>query len=396
MSFRQFLEYEKTEEFDPEELLADIHRHNSHMNNIGIIPEDAPIDPDDFYNKGGIFSFTYSTRKVKRGNEWQPEGLEISPPYVPHRRSIYWNQAHWEDHTPIMSGRYGVYEKDGQETPVLAIWVSRAGQGVVDRFLKPAVAQMWDKHLIHPETILSLDHLGLQGKVRDLFRPKVPNRKKAAAAQEVEIGGRTYRLYELPALLHSLPSGSATHQQISYFICNNHDKYPILKNFLVKAGCANKPDVERETEYQRRRRYWPTSEATQHDLWYHGTRKDLTDLGGHKQRFGGIHLGTRQSALDRLSIPSLRINGRPGPAKIYVFQVNLKKPYNSPQNPMSEHDLFVHLNTPDKHNEEWLKIRKKHDGLYYTNNVEDKGSISVLVFNKNSLRLVNVEEIERI
>ena len=128
-------------------------------------------------------------------------------------------------------------------------------------------------------------------------------------------------------------------------------------------------------------------------LWYHGSRRPWTEIGEgkRKQSFGGIHMGSRQAALDRLeNTPSQRVQGRPGPAWIYAVQANLHHPYNSQENPVSEHDLFIWLNAPD---EEWIAIRQNHDGLYYKNNIEDPGSISLLVFDKSALQLMGQEEV---
>lgn len=130
------------------------------------------------------------------------------------------------------------------------------------------------------------------------------------------------------------------------------------------------------------------------ETWYHGTRRQWDQIGD-KQRFGGIHLGTRKAALQRLdNTPSQRIGGKPGPAKVYSVEVNLKKPYNTPKNPVSEHDIFMWLNMGDSdEGKEWQNIRKKYDGVYYTNNIEDPGSISVLVFDKSAIRIVGEEDV---
>lgn len=129
-------------------------------------------------------------------------------------------------------------------------------------------------------------------------------------------------------------------------------------------------------------------------VYYHGTRRQLEDIGRSK-RFGGIHLGTKKAAIERLgNTPSERLGGRPEFGKIYGFQVNLKKPYNSIKNPITEHDLFLWLNAPSNSNDgkEWQEISKNYDGLYYLNNIEDPESISVLVFNKSALKLISVEK----
>jgi hypothetical protein len=125
--------------------------------------------------------------------------------------------------------------------------------------------------------------------------------------------------------------------------------------------------------------------------WYHGSRRDWDEIGGKKQAFGGIHLGTERAAEERLNnTPSGFVHGRPGAEKIHSVMVSLKKPFNSPKNPMSEHDMFLLVNDPG----ELKKVTEKHDGAFYRNNIEDPGSVSVAVFDKDSLKHVDVRKHE--
>lgn len=127
-------------------------------------------------------------------------------------------------------------------------------------------------------------------------------------------------------------------------------------------------------------------------LWYHGSRRPWDEIGGTKQSFGGIHLGTKKAAIDRLeSTPSQRPRGIPGPCKIYACQVNLRNPFNSPEDPASEHQVFMWVSFPK--DEVWQGIIGKYDGIYYENSVEDPGSISLLVFDKKKIQMVGEEEV---
>ena len=122
-------------------------------------------------------------------------------------------------------------------------------------------------------------------------------------------------------------------------------------------------------------------------VWYHGSRRPWDDIQGGG--FGGIHLGTRRAAIQRLeNTPSQRIRGVPGGELIHKVEARLRRPFNTPDDPMSEHDLFLLLNMPDGKLD---RIRRKHDGLYYKNNVEDPGKVSLLVFDKSALRLLGTE-----
>ena len=65
--------------------------------------------------------------------------------------------------------------------------------------------------------------------------------------------------------------------------------------------------------------------------------------------------------------------------------VDIKNPYNTPETAISEHDLYLMLNLG-----EIKEIQKKYDGIYYINNVEDPGSLSVLIFDKSHLKMKKV------
>lgn len=125
-------------------------------------------------------------------------------------------------------------------------------------------------------------------------------------------------------------------------------------------------------------------------FWYHGSRKPIEEiLSATNHGFGGLHLGTKKAAEERLdNTPSQRVGGIPGHEKIYKFSLHLTRPFNSPENPMSEHDLF--MLRADK--QEMTKMRHKYDGLYYINNIEDKGSISVVVFDASKVTYLSMEK----
>ena len=127
------------------------------------------------------------------------------------------------------------------------------------------------------------------------------------------------------------------------------------------------------------------------DIWYHGSRRPWDGVGGQQQGFGGIHLGTKRAALQRLeNTPSQRVRGVPGGELLHKVRVRLQRPYNKPTDPMSEHDLFLLLNL-NQYDRKLDRIKAKHDGIYYLNSVEDAGKVSVLVFDKSRIQLLGTE-----
>ena len=99
--------------------------------------------------------------------------------------------------------------------------------------------------------------------------------------------------------------------------------------------------------------------------------------------FGGIHLGTKKAALERIETtrPHIR-GGRPGGGVVMPVRVNFKNPLGSESNPVNETELFLIVNTPSKLNA--LKS-KGYDGIIYRNIVEDPGSISYLALDRKAL-----------
>ena len=115
---------------------------------------------------------------------------------------------------------------------------------------------------------------------------------------------------------------------------------------------------------------------------YHGTREEGLP---EKTGFGGFHFGTAQAAENRLreGTYSRMKGGKPGGEKIIPFEITLNNPYGTEENPISEHDLFMLLNMPGAF-EEFKK--KGFDGIIYENSVEDPGSISYLVLDKENIQ----------
>lgn len=113
------------------------------------------------------------------------------------------------------------------------------------------------------------------------------------------------------------------------------------------------------------------------EKFFHGTRTEIGEGGD----YGGIHLGTRKAAHDRLRqtywLRSISKKGR-----IDEATVNLKKTLGTKENPVDEDELFNIVNLSSK-----LKNLKARgiDGIIYRNDVEDPGSISVLALNKSSI-----------
>lgn len=200
------------------------------------------LDPDDYYGdivSGGLFTFTYSDRKIQTPDgQTKKEGLVIAPPWKNHRYVMSINKAVKDDYDyEMLTGRYGITE----HTPILAVWEHE------NSLLNECISVMLENNIIHPDYFLYIDGL-------------YANNKKEDDDEVVDVNGRQYKLRSIPGLLHSLPSMSPEHESIRQFVCANHDKYPFLKNVLGKAKCVNyyKP---RTPEWDRRQQYWPTSET---------------------------------------------------------------------------------------------------------------------------------------
>ena len=137
-----------------------------------------------------------------------------------------------------------------------------------------------------------------------------------------------------------------------------------------------------------------TGVESKQEVWYHGSRKNWEDIGSRGQAFGGIHLGTFRAAQERLNnSPSGFVGGKPGAEKVHTVRFTPKNPFNTPDNPLSEHDMTILLSLKDtEHNGmKWNDIAKNHDAVYYRNGVEDKGSTSVVALDKNAIEHIAVQ-----
>ena len=119
---------------------------------------------------------------------------------------------------------------------------------------------------------------------------------------------------------------------------------------------------------------------------YHGTFKEP----GKSHSFGGgIHLGTKKAAFDRLDqTRGSQRQGRPGGEHLFVGDLTLKKPYGTPDHPISEHELFLIANLPS---EKKRLLDAGYDGVVYSNIVEDPGSVSYWAFDASSV--TNLHEV---
>lgn len=237
MNFKLWLEnWEEDHGFWPEDELMD----HIKQANAAIKPNPAPpeftIDPDDLFNSGGVFTFIYTNNK-----------LFLAPPGVAHR---FLAQKYPEGQSRKSEyGRYGI--ENGY--PVLTFWNVPS---------KEAIRILFDQKLIHPSTYLIQIHTN-PILAAEYLKPKMPMSKRKDLETIVQIGNKEYPIYDLPRLLHILPSSNQEHKAISAFICSNHDKYPVLKNFLVKAKCVKFSSPADQTPgFLRRREYWPTSESS--------------------------------------------------------------------------------------------------------------------------------------
>ena len=244
-------------EEDEEWTLEDIYQHTQSMHSDVVRPFEPPeyCDPDWFYGKGGAFTFTYSHREIvnPETKQLEPEGLRIDSSATTHRAMASKNYS--ISNLPILCGRYGV--KDG--TPIVAIW------NLEKRYLLiPCLKELLQKKLIIPDAYV-FDTQDNKGTVAQILKIRTAPKKKNV--EIVQIGSREYSLYEIPALLHSLPSSSPEHKQISNFICHD-ERYPYLKQFRSRAGCSSTPNISKSStpDFLNRRSYWNTSESAAHSI----------------------------------------------------------------------------------------------------------------------------------
>lgn len=113
---------------------------------------------------------------------------------------------------------------------------------------------------------------------------------------------------------------------------------------------------------------------------YHGSYRSFPT--STPRAFGGLHVGTRQAALDRVfhTRNSEGMGRGPKPAFIYPVVVRLESPLGSIEESLDETAVSCIVNVK----EELTRVKASYDGLVYRNVVEDPGSISVLVFNLKS------------
>jgi hypothetical protein len=227
MNFKAFLEDAETDEITPEELAADAQAKNQAMK-VTDAPESLQwIDPDDFYNKDGIFTFFYSPRWLepplyigwaKKSHKQMMRDKEMEP-----NGAAYAGQ--------MIAGRYGFVPLRDGVVPIVTFWTNN-----YPNLIKSALMAMWSQRLIHPESYMFMGGDN-KGKIKEMITAGIPDNFRQAADQKVDIGGRKYSISELPAFLHSLPAASQEHKEIVAFICANKDKYPILKGIGYKLKC---------------------------------------------------------------------------------------------------------------------------------------------------------------
>lgn len=116
--------------------------------------------------------------------------------------------------------------------------------------------------------------------------------------------------------------------------------------------------------------------------WYHGTLNDgIYRSGG--DRFVK-HFGTRQAAKARLNSlygdPTLK-------TVVNSAYIRPNNPWNTPTSAISDDDLNNLLDTYDGDRLAIDKIRDQgYDAIYYINDAEDRGSISVVILDSNIIK----------
>lgn len=248
-TFKEWMEeVEEKIEWSQEELLNNIKTINSTLKVPSTPFQDNAIDPDSFYmSENGVFTFLY----LDSIDLPETDKLMIAPPDTSHATMLYAKKFKISArHIP--SGRYGI--KKGY--PIIVFW------DPISSKIKKVLQIIWDRGLLHPQTYL-YDTFGENESVlvSEYLKPKMPDKKRKELEVNVRIGMKEYPIYDLPRLLHTLPSAGEEWKNVANFICSNHTQYPILKNFLSKARCvtpaSNKPYTP---EFIRKKEYWPTSE----------------------------------------------------------------------------------------------------------------------------------------
>ncbi len=137
------------------------------------------------------------------------------------------------------------------------------------------------------------------------------------------------------------------------------------------------------------------------NVYYHGNRE--SSIPAKATGFGGLHVGTKVAAEQRLEQHVAgRKKGVPGAEQVHAVKITPKKPFNSPENPASEHAMTVagalkgHVPTRADEIPSFDVLKEQgYDAVYYTNEVEDPGSISVLLFNASDAHLVSPKKPKR-
>ena len=254
MKFKYWLENEDNDDWTPEEI-----EQNAQSGTANLTPPFNPpeyCDPDDFYqgHGGGLFTFTYSQREVKNPDTQQPEpeGLRLSSWADTHRNMA--NKNYSTSKLPILCGRYGV--KNG--TPIVAFW-----DATKRYLLLPCLKELLQRNLVRQDAYVysNGDNAGTVAKIL-----KIRQAPAAKKAEMVQIGSKQYSLYEIPALLHSLPAGSDEHRQIAAYICQT--QHPYLQQFKQRAKCGGTPNLSKSStpDFLNRRSYWGTSESCHHPI----------------------------------------------------------------------------------------------------------------------------------
>jgi hypothetical protein len=122
---------------------------------------------------------------------------------------------------------------------------------------------------------------------------------------------------------------------------------------------------------------------------FHGTRRGISDSA--ETSHAGFHAGTEKAAKARLEHLAEDIEiGANHPAtigenpQIIPVDIILKKPYGLEQGGLTERELDLILEFPEK--TEQLK-KRGYDGIIYRNELEDPGSVSVVAFDSDAVKV---------
>ena len=173
----------------------------------------------------------------------------------------------------------------------------------------------------------------------------------------------------------------------------NFDIPPAMAEVVKKEGLSKfsiAPDIDSGVKY---------SVGDTVGTYYHSTTRAIEDILEWKSNPGMtpddfmLHLGTKQAAVERVEAKRFTEHAIGGPRQVdrhkdkerlYKINVTPKKPLGSPQDPLHEGEEYAVTQFAS-----FLRERGDYDAVFYQNNVEDPGSISIAVIDPNIIEVID-------